>query len=691
MEMIQQKLAWALAMAAMLILVYKLDLHRTGVAKSAIHKVKAGLILNLAGAGACIIFRIVIASGAYPHSTLIVLVETLGSYVLGWTLVIWGLIQGLGSFFDSKGRLKTDIAVGKLSKILSSSLFGGSGPNRIMEEAAEDVLRVLTADGVTLHRVDEAGQLRLSYSAGLTPGARNLIRMPEKTENIYHACMTSGRPVIADNPFEMMLGRRLELSKGLARAALCFPTSLAGSVHGIMAVYRAAAVAFSDDDCEILRIVAGGLGLALWRQYSDNVDRIQTRYKEAVSLAGRYFASEKSLESAMIKTAKLVHGHVPFEKIGLEIMSDGRPHFLEFNLSTGGVVSIGTGYFSGMDNHAQDLGTGSSPEINLKPNGASLNAAENDYRFPVYDGDEKTAELTIEMASAAGESDSLSMLGTALCREISEFLRREKLAASAERSSQRLGAIGFLTERAESGEDLSGFLEKAASAVIDLTPATICRIVFSENRLGTLKSAALAQVRDLEWPNSDLSGLQFHDIDFCREAFDSGTAVSFNSGNADQVGLVQPYSSLLPPEVRRGMCLPLTMGKQPTGFLIVGDVRRRSRSGVAAEDMAFVSAVAGLISMIMTALREKPEQRSQGSRAGKLTLKKTGTVRESPMESVALSSRSRINGPLASILASCEYLQNCPSGDVSEIGRFIEIIQRNAARIHSLTSEMNGI
>jgi transcriptional regulator with GAF, ATPase, and Fis domain len=691
MEIVQQKLAWLLAMAAMLILVYKLDLRRTAISRSAISKVRAGLILNLAGALGGVVLKIGFTSESLPHSVFVVLVETVGGYVLGWTLIIWGLIQGLGSFFDSKGDLKTDLAVGKLSKNLSSSLLIGSGPNRIIEEMAADLLQVLSADAITLHRVDEAGQLRLSYSVGLDPGARNLIRMPEGAGSIYQACLASGRPVIADSPFEIALGKRLELSKGLAWSALCIPTAFSGRPYGLVAVYRMESRVFSNDDCEVLRIAGEGLGMALWRQCSDDARRIETRYREIASLAKRYFYGEESLVSAMIKTAKMIHGHIPFERIRLDIMGNGKPQYLDFNLSTGGIVSIGSGYFSKEDHPEFHFDIGSSSKHGRLSKSGLNNDEENQYRFPVNDGNNRMAVLTIKMASAGHESDSLSMLGSALCREIAGFLRRERLFERTNRTGQRLGAIRLIPEAVGADSGLSRFLDNIASAVVDLMPAAICRIFLVDNKQRLLKSVATAQARDLKWSDTELTDPGLDDIDFCRQTLDSGSMVDFSSHIERAQVSGWDYSRLIPQGVRQGICLPLTAGGRTVGLLLVGDARRFSRSETSTEDTLFASAVAEKISMVLMIHKDRLGQSRTAGGMGKLTLKKKGMQSESSEQNLSLSERSRINGPLAGILASCEYLRSCPPEDASEVGRFIDIIQRNAARIHLLTSETDKV
>jgi GAF domain-containing protein len=690
MEIAQQKLAWMLAMLALLIIVYKLDLRRTDIGKSAINKVKAGLFLNLAGVMGGIILRIGLSSGSFAHSV-IFLVETIGGYVLGWTLVIWGLLHGLGSFFDSNGKLKLDLTVRQLSNKLSTSLLNGSGPLRIIEELNGELLRVISADAVTLHRVDENGQLRLSYSAGMSPASRNLIRMPGSAGNIYWACMTSGRPAIADNMFEIRLGKRLELSKGPASSALCLPTAFSGKTYGLVTVYRTGGPAFRDADCELLRIVGQGLGQALWVEYSGDAGRIETRYREIMSLAKRYFIAEKSLASALIKTAKLIHGHTPFEKIRLNVNGNGRPHYLDFKLSTGGVVSIGSGYFSKEDCPSFHSGAGPREGFNKITDSASYNALENEYRFAVNDGDKVMAELTIKVSSATADSKSLTMLGSALCREIAEFLRRETHDAMREGTRQRLGAIRFLLEKTQSGGGLPHFLENIASAVVGLMPATICRIFLVDGKQRLLRLAAMSQARDLEWPDSGATDLQLDSIDFCQQAFDSGVLVKFGSHLEDSKQSVESYSEMLPPGIRRGVCLPLTMVERVVGLIVIGEARQEDRSETEPEDEIFISTLARLISIFLTVYHGRPVQWPATGQTGKLTLRKRELQSDPAKENLSLSDRSRINGPLAGILASCEYLQTRSHGDISDVARFIDIIQRNATKIHSLTSETKKI
>jgi len=48
---------------------------------------------------------------------------------------------------------------------------------------------------------------------------------------------------------------------------------------------------------------------------------------------------------------------------------------------------------------------------------------------------------------------------------------------------------------------------------------------------------------------------------------------------------------------------------------------------------------------------------------------------------------SRLNGPLAGILASCEYMRSLDRTRKADIDRFIDVVQRNATKIHDITIE----
>ncbi len=132
------------------------------------------------------------------------------------------------------------------------------------------------------------------------------------------------------------------------------------------------------------------------------------------------------------------------------------------------------------------------------------------------------------------------------------------------------------------------------------------------------------------------------------------------------------------------------MGQRVVGLLTVGESRRKERSSLEGGPSMFVLSVAGLVSMALTLHRERwmTKNTTEGSR--KLTLRQSHALQDSVRSSKSLSVKSRLNGPLAGIMASCEYLKSCLPEDISEVDRFIDIIQRNAKKIHNITAGVSA-
>ncbi len=83
--------------------------------------------------------------------------------------------------------------------------------------------------------------------------------------------------------------------------------------------------------------------------------------------------------------------------------------------------------------------------------------------------------------------------------------------------------------------------------------------------------------------------------------------------------------------------------------------------------------------MILTWHKEKRMSR-EGKK--KLTLIKQNKPEESKKEKPAPRINSRINGPLAGIMAACEYLKSDLQIEKDDLKRYLGVIEKNASRIH---------
>jgi hypothetical protein len=150
-------------------------------------------------------------------------------------------------------------------------------------------------------------------------------------------------------------------------------------------------------------------------------------------------------------------------------------------------------------------------------------------------------------------------------------------------------------------------------------------------------------------------------------------------------------SIMLPAGVKRGAVVPLIISGQPVGLLTAGECRDECRSMPLDLSLLFVSGLAGLVSMILTWHKDK--RLSMALREGnkRLIMKQRQAQVATPPRPIAPRMRSRINGPLAGILASCEYLRNNYPGMAEDIERYLNVIQRNASRIHEITAGLSEL
>jgi GAF domain-containing protein len=496
--------------------------------------------------------------------------------------------------------------------------------------------------------------------------------------------------MIIDSNHELTAGDKPETISGPVESAICVPVGSGGETLGIFAAYRTQARDFDSDDLSIIRIVCDGLSAALKRDITEKDCRLETRYKEMLLLAARPFEDGESLISALVKSAKLIHSYVPFGQIDLYIHADGKPHSLDFNLPTGGVVNVRTGYFPESDYPEFHGGASESGGYRFISQDVLIHDNQKSYLFPICDGKYPLAHMKIELSTPARRSSYLPLLGAALRQKISDYLENERVVKLENQSQQWLGALQYYQGKALSTKDLSKLLNDLALLIADLTPSTFCRILLIDPNRKIFKTAALAQARNLEWPSSISSRISLDDIVLHRKALLEGKNITF--GHDDSRNEISPEerAKTLPSGIKHGLIIPLNMGEKVVGLLIVGESRRKERSPLEGGSSMFVLSVAGLISMALTLHRERWVTRKAIEGNRKLTLRQSQASHASLRSGMSLSVKSRVNGPLAGIMASCEYLKSCPPEDISEVGRFIDIIQRNAKKIHNITAGVSA-
>jgi hypothetical protein len=187
-----------------------------------------------------------------------------------------------------------------------------------------------------------------------------------------------------------------------------------------------------------------------------------------------------------------------------------------------------------------------------------------------------------------------------------------------------------------------------------------------------------------------INSIPVEKIEFHRKALLNSQAIHFNQDEPDFRISESELTFLFPAGIKRGEILPIIIAGQSVGLFTVGDFRQINRNYPSELSSLFHSDLANLISLVLTWHKEKRQSAVVKEGARKLTMIQREPRRTPVRVELGPKIRSQINGPLAGILASCEYLKGSNTENKSELGRYISVIERNASKIHEISSGVKG-
>ena len=687
MDVIQQKLIWLLGSGAILILLFKLNLRRAVADKSVLTRLRIGFALMFSGALMGIISKVGMSTGSLSQPGPVLFIESIGGYVLGWTFIIAAGIRWTRGYFDQKGKPLATINARAISEKVAASLIKGHRPGQLLDSIALELMDILNCQAITLHKFEEESGLQLTYENGLAAGHKDMVNAPVDRKHMFWKASRTGQAVISDKDMVFGDGSRLSSESGPLKTAISVPVIFENNTMGVLTVYSVDLRAFGDDDLKMLEIVTDSLGIVLENEISEKKYNMVSRYREMLIMAARPFENGESLISALIKSAKLIHGYIPFRRITLFVHGDGEPYESDFTLSTGGVVSVKSGYFPKLKFSELYLKSGDTNGWGVSARGITISSDQKTYLFDVSGGGRLLANLKIDLGEPTGKSSYMPLLGAALCQRITERLEAEQIDRIKEKTGQWLGALEYFQAKGLLAENLQTYLKELASLVVDLTPVTFSRIIFVDNKRENFRTVALAQSRALKWPEMNTSNVSLPKTSLHRKVLEANYVARYGE-NIDMESTlgVEELRTLIPEGTKHGLIIPLYMGKKTVGMLTVGESREFARQTLKGETESFINSIAALISMVLTWHKDKRSLADQSEGKKSLKLMKKEKALKSPQELFSPSLRTRLNGPLAGILASCEYLRSQDDAyDHSEIDRYLEIIQKNATKIHNMT------
>jgi len=670
MGIIQQKLVWFLGTVSIMVILMRLQLAHTVASKQAISKLKFGVGLIIMGTVIGICSRLILG-GNQTKLMIFFYLENLLGYLLGWCLIIWGLVEWARGYFDLSGRPKRSSRLKLFSERLASSMIKEQNAEAILSETAKYLLLAINCQVLTLHKPARNSRLALAYQFGmgdltepclLNPADGTLISITHK-KNLAQSTKDVG---------ELGKSGPLITSKGPIRSACGVPL---GDALGVLTVYSIYEREYSREDLDIINLLVRAMSSPLKKEKAEQNHLNDIKYREILVQLSKAFDKNDAIDSSILRAARILHAAMPFSEMNLYISGNGPVVKFDFSIQPDASLNIYKGHFR----------RGEYPHLFAAiPNsqkGHVLGSHLNYERSSLIAHFDERPSATFWLEIAMGNLDSVSSLFSPAAEIISQNLGRkianDKLLESAKIAEQRIGALKYIEEKVLASASLSDVLQEVTRVVVDTGQAAFCTIALLDPLRKSVMTAGQSQARNIDWKDL-LSGL----VKISRGSLSKPLIFHFDRSRSKE----NEFSKYFPKGIRCGGFFPIFAGSQVVGYLIAGDFRGRERDALSFDSTNFISGLALMVSIVMTWHKEK--RIATETKEGHRRLTMVQKARKSPEESRLFSRmRSRINGPLAGILASCEYLEACHPELESDVERFLGVIQKNARRIHELASE----
>ncbi len=252
---------------------------------------------------------------------------------------------------------------------------------------------------------------------------------------------------------------------------------------------------------------------------------------------------------------------------------------------------------------------------------------------------------------------------------------------------EQIGSIKYSLESVDTHDMTENIYRELAKIIVENTPATFCRIMLLDRDNKRFNTAAIYQRRKLRWDESAIVGLPIDELYAHRKVMATGKPEIIN--HEDSTNKISAFETrlLMPENISQCMILPITSDGRTIGVITIGESRKSDRNKFTSHKLIFAALLSNVISMIIWK-KENITTRNilvNSNRAANQRLRNF----ENQVESMNMISgfNTRINGPLAGIMASCEYLKDKTDLNREDLDRYINLIGRNAGKIHKLTSQ----
>ncbi len=672
MQILQEKLIWLLGTGSLLIILSKLDFSSKPAGSQIAVKLKSGLLMIASGAVIGIISRLGLMGEWLLSSGVSFYLETLFGYLIGWTMLLWGVIEWSQdhreNLFEPMGKLRLKLFTERITAIVLEE----HSANSFIDAISKYLLLALDSQALTLHKLDNSGNLSLMFQCGLSSESEQTLRSPQKNSLFYEVC-TSREIMISDTSSDLNSAVRIDAKNCVIASGLSLPIIIDNEVLAVLTVLSSKKHDFSRDVLAIFEMVRSALTNIIKTEKTEHKLLQESGFRELTRLISAPFNLNAPLLSVLLDSARAAYAHLPFDELNLYLSANGRVKTHDFSLPGGGKVNHIEGHFDKSDYPQLYKVSASKAPYQVFERKAAL--------IQLDTGNDCQAWLEIRLENSPSYLPDLLLVWSQLVSRKINFDNLEKVKLQ---TSQWLGAIRHYHERALATDNVSALLQEMANLVIDLGMATYCRISLTDPQKQNIKTAALAQVRNLEWP-ATLDLLPTSELELHRRVLITGKSIEFDQSDSSRKITGPEADLILPRGVQRGLMLPLVIGADSVGIITFGEFRGRDREPASEQAELFASNLSAMISIVLSWHKEKRVSQEIIEGKKKITIIQKQSVRaQSP--DLAPTFKSRLNGPLAGIMASCEYLQKSHPDLEQEVGHYLNIIERNAAKIHEISA-----
>ena len=691
MILAHQKLIWLMAMMAVFLAFNKLKSGYFIYRSKALRVMAYGCILLFFGTLVGLAGNMGLLGSGYSKSMVFFVIESIIGYVGGWALIIWGMALWLPYLFSVSSRLqKATKSIKLYESITRVSSYGDASPSTFSKIAAA-LLENYGFQGASFHIMNRDNILALFSSVGLTEKSKQVI---SKIKNgLFDRVFKTGEIFQADDSIRIHKDIIIETSSGPVADALAMPVDFGIKRVGVLTVYTDHPRVFTQDELRVLDAVCANLGLAFYRDGLQRSINSQKAFRDFIAVILKTARSDDNLNTRVIRLARLLKQYMKFDTINLYLYSKGALQVLDFNLPNGGKVIIENGHFSG-DNYLPVNWVMSENRSLILPDNSNL--IDKNFKTlknirsiyaPVVIGGHPVVVLEVSVKPTQKFAYNDTVVMDAIASVISGSVLEERNHSLLNETFNKIGAVKYSIESVISQETTGSLYRELAKIIVENIPATFCRIMLLDRKRKGFQTAAIYQRRKLLWDESKIIGLPLDDLYAHRKVIATGKPEIISDKDSTSKISKLETKLLLPAGINQCMILPIINNGKTAGVITIGENRTSDRNQFGSEQKVFAIMLSNIISM---ALWQKDNIATRNILVDSHRLANQRLQyyqNQADTFEMVSGFNSRINGPLAGIMASCEYIINKPGIKKDELNRFINMITKNAVKIHKLSNQ----